>query len=236
MSASIDVGQLRESGWARISGAVPMALCNRLVEVLESELGVPVNDPSRWDAYGGKMRDLVPIWGHQAQWDIRQHPILHRIWAELWGTEHLCVSLDSCRFTPPCEPGHAEPYGIHWDHNPWDELRRAFQGVLALTDTAINQGGFRCVPSLYRDRNAWPRKPIIDADGEESCYDVRDTDDESIMPCVVAAAVRRNVFYRRYFMYNSKESFRRAQPESAHQETAAYRQARRNRRSASPSS
>jgi hypothetical protein len=68
------------------------------------------------------------------------------------------------------------------------------------------------------------------------CYDVRDTDDESIMACVVAAAARRNVFCRRYFMYNSKESFRRAQPESAYQETAAYRLARRNRRSASPSS
>jgi hypothetical protein len=69
MSVSIDVGRLRESGWARISGAVPIALCNRLVEVLESELGVPVNDPSHWDAYGGEMRDLVPVWGHQTQWD-----------------------------------------------------------------------------------------------------------------------------------------------------------------------
>jgi hypothetical protein len=168
MSVSIGVGQLRESGWARISGAVPIALCNRLVEVLESELGAPVNDPSRWDAYGAEMRDLVPIWGHQAQWDIRQHPNLHRIWAELWGTEHLCVSLDSCRFTPPWKPGHAEPHGIHWDHNPWDAVKRMFQGVLALVDTATNQGGFRCVPSLYLDRIAWPRKPIIDSDGEEN--------------------------------------------------------------------
>jgi hypothetical protein len=68
------------------------------------------------------------------------------------------------------------------------------------------------------------------------CYDVRDTDDDSIMSCVLTAATRRNVLCRRYFMYNSKESFRRAQGESAYQGTTAHRQARRSRRSTSPSS
>jgi hypothetical protein len=164
----IDLAHLSEFGWLRVDQAVPVELCRRLVDVLEKEIGVPVHDPSRWHAYGGEMHDLVPIWGHQAQWDIRQHPSLHRVWATLWQTERLYVSLDSCRFTPPWRPGHAEPYGIHWDHDPRKEKRRMFQGVLALADTAVDQGGFRCVPSLYRDRDAWPRKPAIDADGEEN--------------------------------------------------------------------
>jgi hypothetical protein len=163
MSLSVDV---HERGWARIDGAVPRDLCDRLVGVLERECGVPVNNPSRWEAYGGEMRDLVPIWGHQAQWDIRQHPNLHRVWTELWGTDRLGVSLDSCRFTPPWRAGYAEPGAIHWDHNPWDAAKRMFQGVLALTDTASDQGGFRCVPSLYRNREAWPRDPIVDQEGE----------------------------------------------------------------------
>jgi len=111
MSISFDVAHLREFGWVRINGAVPVKLCHRLLNVLETDLGVPINDPSRWDAYGGEPRDFVPIWGHQAQWDIRQHPNLHHIWATLYGTERLFVSLDSCRFTPPWKPGHAEPYG-----------------------------------------------------------------------------------------------------------------------------
>jgi hypothetical protein len=167
MSISADLHHVRESGWARIKGAVPVELCNRLVDVLERELGIPVNDPSRWDTYGGEMRDFVPVWGHQAQWDIRQHPNLHRIWAELWGTERLNVSLDSCRFTPPWKAGYAEPGGIHWDHNPWNADRRMVQGVLALTDTEIDQGGFCCVPSLYRNREAWPKQPIVHPGGDE---------------------------------------------------------------------
>jgi hypothetical protein len=167
MSLPIDSEHLRQFGWVRIAGAVPAALCERLVGVLEHELEIPVHDPARWHQHGGDMRDLVPIWGHQAQWDIRQHPNLHRIWATLWGTEALCVSLDSCRFTPPWQLGHAEPYGIHWEHDPRDESKRMLQGVLAVTDTAADQGGFRCVPSLYRDRDAWPKAPQVDSEGEE---------------------------------------------------------------------
>jgi len=86
-----DIPHLDRFGWMRIDGAVPVRLCEQLVEILEAEMDVPVHDESRWHEYGGKARDLVPIWGHQAQWDIRQHPDLHRIWATLWKTDRLGV-------------------------------------------------------------------------------------------------------------------------------------------------
>ena len=127
----LDIPHLRQFGWMIVQGAVPVGYCERLVDVLENEMRVPVHDPSRWPEYGGEPRDLIPIWGHQAQWDIRQLPGLHRIWATLLATERLGVSLDSCRFTPPWQPGYAEPYGIHWDHDPWNAEERMFQGVLA---------------------------------------------------------------------------------------------------------
>jgi Phytanoyl-CoA dioxygenase (PhyH) len=161
----LDIPHLRQFGWMIVHGAVPFGYCERLVDVLENEMGVPVHDPSRWPEYGGEPRDLIPIWGHQAQWDIRQLPDLHRIWTTLLGTERLGVSLDSCRFTPPWQPGDAKPYGIHWDHDPWNAEERMFQGVLALTDTATDQGGFRCVPSQCHDRAGWPRAPLINQKG-----------------------------------------------------------------------
>ena len=165
MTVSIDLRHFREFGWVRVPGVVPASLCQRLVAVLEHELGVPVRDSSGWDAYGGEWGDLLPIWGHQAQWDIRQYPALHSVWAALWNTDALWVSLDSCRFTPPWRPGYAEPYGLHWDLNPWDSNVAMLQGVLALTDTAVGQGGFRCVPALYHDRDRLSAQSANDGGG-----------------------------------------------------------------------
>jgi Phytanoyl-CoA dioxygenase (PhyH) len=167
LDLSIDTAHLQRQGWVRVRRAIPEELCGRLVEVLERELSVPVHDPARWPEYGAPMRDLIPIWGHQTQWDIRQHPNLHRIWATLWGIDALRVSLDSCRFTPPWQPGYAEPYGLHWDHAPRALGVRFLQGVLALTDTAVDQGGWRCIPSLYHAPEKWPEQAVIDADGDE---------------------------------------------------------------------
>jgi hypothetical protein len=104
---------------------------------------------------------MVPIWGHQTQWEIRQLPSLHRLWSTLWGRDELFVSLDMVRFTPPWRQGSpAKPLPIHWDHNPHDRSLRAFQGLVALRETAPGQGGFRCVPALYRDRTRWPTEPV----------------------------------------------------------------------------
>jgi hypothetical protein len=163
----IDLDHFRRFGWVRIERVVPVALCERLTTVLETELGVPIHDAAQWDEYGGDGHDLLPIWGHQAQWDIRQHPQMHHAWSVLCGTDKLYVSLDSCRFTPPWRHGYAEPHGIHWDHDPWNAAAGFLQGVLALTETAIDQGGFRCAPSLCKDRAAWPKSPVVGANGEE---------------------------------------------------------------------
>ncbi len=166
MSSLVDLAHFNEHGWVRAAEAVPKELCAELVSVIESEFGLSVNDPDRWPTHSGGLHDLLPIWGHQVQWDIRQCPRLHRIWAKLWGNEALWVTLDSCRFTPPWRPGDEAPYDLHWDRDPWDDGPRMLQGVLALTDTAADQGGFRCVPSLYRDRSGWPKEPAIDTDGD----------------------------------------------------------------------
>jgi hypothetical protein len=164
---SAEIDEVGANGFAVFRRIVPAEMCAALVEVLARELAVPLDDPARWAGYGRRGRDLLPIWGHQAQWDIRQHPALHPIWAALTGTPRLRVSLDSCRFSPPWRPGYAEPYGIHWDHNPWDAGKRMFQGVLALTETTADQGGFCCVPSLLHDRAAWPTTPAEVNNGEE---------------------------------------------------------------------
>ncbi len=166
---------LEREGWFRAEGTVPRELCAALVAVLRDDLDVPVDDPDGWERYGAS--DIVPIWGHQAQWDIRQLPSLHALWAEIWQTEGLWVSLDMVRFTPPWREGYEDALPIHWDHDPHDGRQRWVQGVVALTDTEVGQGGWRCIPSLFHERDAWPSEPIVRPWGEEWRPDVSGRDE-----------------------------------------------------------
>ena len=49
------------NGFARVPALVPETLCDRLLEALRADGGVPVGDPSRWHDY--ESWDIVPIWG-----------------------------------------------------------------------------------------------------------------------------------------------------------------------------
>ncbi len=147
--------EVREEGFAVLRGAVPSEMCEAVVRALRDELGLDADDPSTWDRISPVI-DQAAMWGHQSQWDIRQLPNLHAAWAELWGTERLWVSVDSCRFSPPWNEGRCRPLPLHWDHDPFDWSVRYYQGVVSLAATGAGGGGFRCVPALFRDQDRWP--------------------------------------------------------------------------------
>lgn len=162
-----DRSDFLEHGWLRITGLVPKELCDSLVSTLQRDLKIPVRNRDHWAEYGGPSRDRVPMWGHQSQWDIRQHPQFYAAWTELWQEKSLLVTLDSCRFTPPWRPGFAEPDPIHLDTDPWNDRAQTLQGVIAITQTSADQGGFCCVPSLYRNPSRRPKTKTKVASGAE---------------------------------------------------------------------
>jgi ectoine hydroxylase-related dioxygenase (phytanoyl-CoA dioxygenase family) len=94
--------------------------------------------------------------GPPEQWEIRQLPLLHRVWSGIWGRSDLWVDVNSCRVTPPWRLGLADALPIHFDVDPHDATQQWFPGLVALTDAPVGHGGFRCVPSLFRDRQRWP--------------------------------------------------------------------------------
>jgi hypothetical protein len=94
-----------------------------------------------------------------------------------------CGSISAV--SPPWIPGFADPLGIHWDYDPWNAEMRMFQGVVALTDIAANQGGFRCVPSLYQGRNTWLRAPKVDHQSAKNWL-ADNTEGREIRECVGA--------------------------------------------------
>jgi hypothetical protein len=154
---------LDRDGFAVLRGVVPVDLCAAVLAAVEEHTGLAVDRPATWDRMLGRRVDVVPVWAHQAQWDIRQLPVLHRAWADAWGRDDLWVSIDSTRFTPPWREGMPEPLALHWEHDPRAPGARMIQGSVALTDCGPGEGGFRCAPS-WRDAPArwpdvWPVEP-----------------------------------------------------------------------------
>lgn len=157
---SAQVGELRSVGYTVVRGAVPIELCRGVLGAIDRELGVRLEDPESWAKVSSRI-DQVPLWSHPSQWEIRQLPHLHELWATIWQRHDLWADMNSCRFTPPWRPGNAPPLPIHFDTDPRDDNQRWFPGVVALTDADVGAGGFCCVPELFdrpdRYPTEWPR-------------------------------------------------------------------------------
>lgn len=149
------VGALRRDGFVVVPGAVPEPYCDAVIEALVGVLGIQLDDPTTWDRISAEI-DQVPMWGHPSQWAIRQLPRLHDVWSAIWGRAALWADVNSCRVTPPWRPGLADALPIHFDVDPHDTTQQWYPGLVALTDAPAGHGGFRCVPSLFRDPARWP--------------------------------------------------------------------------------
>lgn len=151
----------QRNGYLVVRNLIPKESCVAVIDALWAFLGMSPDDPEDWYRPPLKPGGMVEIYQHQAMWNCRRHPRLHQVFAELFGSEKLWVSIDRANFKPPLHPDHPD-YDhkgfIHWDTDstkPQTSLH--VQGVLYLSDTAANQGGFQCVPELYRTFDTWVR-------------------------------------------------------------------------------
>jgi hypothetical protein len=151
----------RENGYVVVRNAVPRENLQAVIDLIWSFLGMDPNDPEDWYREPHRTGGMVEVYQAQALWDNRQHPRIHQIFSEILGTERLWVSLDRACMKPPYHRAHPE-YDhrgfIHWDADTTQlPVEFGVQGVLCLTDTAANQGGFQCVPELFRCFDRWVR-------------------------------------------------------------------------------
>jgi hypothetical protein len=176
---TVDLEHFRRHGYARVPAVVDRAHVDALLRALREAAGVDVDDPATWELPSA----WPPLWAHQAQWDVRQHPAVHAAFAAAYGREDLVVSQDSVGFKPPVAATAsraAQPLSIHWDLDPrYPEV--SVQGVLYLTDTGPEHGAFCCVPGLFADLDDWlARHPDNDS------FDV-DLEDHPVVPVPGAA-------------------------------------------------
>lgn len=163
----------KENGYVVVASAVPEANVRAVVELLWMFQEMDPNDPETWyrnPANKMQMDELinsgmVEVYNHQALWNNRQHPKIYDVFVDIWGTQKLWVSIDRANLNPPVRPGWAFSGFIHWDvDTSLDPLPVNVQGVLALTDTSEETGGFQCVPDIFRNFHDWVKTQPRDRD------------------------------------------------------------------------
>ena len=155
-----DHESFRRNGYVVIPNAVPPENLQAVVDTMWQFLGMDRNNPEDWYRPPLAPGGMVELYQHPALWNNRQNPRVYQAFREIYGTEKLWVSMDRVNLKPPQNPNHPE-YDhsgfIHWDVDTRRLATIPFgvQGVLYLTDTTAEMGGFQCVPGMHRDLEGW---------------------------------------------------------------------------------
>ena len=154
-------------GYVVLRQAVPPGQVAAAVDAIWQFLDMDRHDPDDWYRPPHGPSGLVELYQHQAFWDNRQSPRLYRAFCQLWKTDKLWISLDRASLKLPQSPRHPDwtwPSFMHWDLD-LDETPVQFgvQGVLCLSDTTVEQGGFHCIPGMHREVLEWSRIPPFNA-------------------------------------------------------------------------
>lgn len=154
-----DIAFFKENGYLVVKSVVPKELCDAVVDAIWEFLGMDRNNPEDWYRLPLTAGGMIEMYHHQSLWNVRQYPRVHQVFAELIGTEKLWVTLDRVNMKPPQHPQHPE-YDhkgfTHWDVDTANlDIPFWVQGVVYLTDTEENMGGFQCIPGFHNDLEEW---------------------------------------------------------------------------------
>jgi len=170
-------------GFVIVKQAVPAAQVKRTTDFLWQFQELDPARPDTWDQAelrSHEMQELngsgmVEAYQNQTLWDNRQSQRIYDAFVDIWDTEALWVTIDRANLNTPNRGKRRFGGFIHWDADTTlDPLPVNVQGVLALSDTREESGGFQCIPELFehfaewrrsapQDRNPW--RPDLDTPG-----------------------------------------------------------------------
>ncbi|MGX6601639.1 phytanoyl-CoA dioxygenase family protein [Micromonosporaceae bacterium Da 78-11] len=181
----------QQYGYIVVPGAIPAAHARSLLDFAWEFQGLDRHRPESWyprRRFGSDLdRDLyiygfVEAYQHQLIWDSRQAQRVYDAFVDVWDCEELWVSLDRLNLNPPNVGNRSRSLipatdtgfdiDLHWDvDTTLAVLPQRVQGLIALTDTAAEAGGFQCAPELFHRFDEWriaqtgdrdPIRPAID--------------------------------------------------------------------------
>jgi ectoine hydroxylase-related dioxygenase (phytanoyl-CoA dioxygenase family) len=206
--SAIDFEFWQHNGYVIIKNAVSSEDVAATVGLLWEFQEMDPNDSKSWyrlQLRENKMQELnnsgmVECYNNQVLWNNRHNLRVYDAFVDIWDREDLWVTIDRANLNPPNRHGRDFSGFIHWDANTSLTLLPVnVQGVLALSDTTLETGGFQCVPALYRDLEQWrlrqpaERDPFVpDLNGYETEFVPMKAGDLLIWNCLQPHGVRPN--------------------------------------------
>ena len=155
-----DLARFAEDGVLVVPHVVPPENLRAVIDAAFAFLGMDEAKTDDWYRAPLTPGGMVEMYQHPAMWNNRQNERVYGAFADLLGRDDLWVSIDRVNVKPPQNPAHPE-YDhkgfMHWDTDvtrSWNGPLRV-QGVLCLTDTTPDMGGFRCVPGHHKIVKQW---------------------------------------------------------------------------------
>jgi ectoine hydroxylase-related dioxygenase (phytanoyl-CoA dioxygenase family) len=157
-----------QHGYVIARNVVPQANLDAVIAAIWEFLGMDPHNPDDWYRPPHSPGGMIELYQHQALWDNRQYPRVHQAFSEIFGTPKLWVSEDRVSMKPPSNakyPAYDYKGFTHWDVDTSRmPLPFEVQGVLCLTDTTADMGGFQCVPGFHKNLAEWIAAQPADRD------------------------------------------------------------------------
>ncbi len=166
--SSEDFAFWEENGYVVVHDAVPPENCLAAEQAIWEFIKADPLDQRTW--YGGQQGHsiMVPLLHHQAFNANRKSLRLRKAFAQIWGRSDIWVNVDRGGFNPPELKNWPFPGPhLHWDSSLNLPMAFGVQGILYLTDTAADQGAFRCVPGFHHRIEGWLKSLPYGADPRE---------------------------------------------------------------------
>ena len=145
------------NGYVILPNAVPPSQLDDTVMAMERFFGQDFSQPTDWYNYPPFSGGIAPMIHDQELWNNRQSNRVYQAFAQILDCSELRVSQDRVNFNPPNKNSVWNHQGtMHWDIDSRQKpIPFQVQGVLCLTDTETNQGGFKCIPGFHRKLSDW---------------------------------------------------------------------------------
>ncbi len=161
---SNDLASFKKDGYLIVPDVVPPEMLQAVIDAVWQFQEMDPKNSQPWYRSPERLNGLpelngagmVEMYHHPALWAVRQLPHIHGVFADIWQTEKLWVSIDRCNLNVPNKPGFEFEGFIHWDiDTSLEPLPFDVQGFLSLTDCEQGQGGFQCVPGMPERLAEW---------------------------------------------------------------------------------